>query len=1371
MEVYIEDLIDYSTMNNWHDASKETEEEKWIKADKAMACLRASLPPVVRTVYKYSLGLSETEQKKPHQVIQALKEYYGASIGISGERQKFLRLLQHEGESIGAWESRVRNHGAQCEYEAFADELMRDQFIAGLVSEPLRVKLIGKGHRHREGSQAKVSLREVVEVAKAFEATTFTNQLMKTARGTQEQVNYNNKTRQNHADHDGEQSSQSTQSQKGSLPCFWCNGNHRQPRQQYCPAFKKTCNTCGTIGHFARACRKRTGNRGRQQQQSNQIQDEQEEELFATDNGNIEIGSSTKSEIGNERGRKFFANLKLIDRDRERIMKTQIDSASTCNTISESMLKKLFPNSKISRTRATIQTYGSQTIKPKGKVTLCCEKGEKIHLIDFLVLDMPREKPPLLCGRDAQTLGYLKIYADEVHIVEKSNNLAEIPPLGQLTKEAVLQHYEEVFKPGRNKSLGTPLHIEVDPLVKPVHAPRRRVPVAKLDRVNNELRRLCDEGTIATVSQPTDWLSNMLVKEKPDGRIRLCIDPSQTINKAIKRPIYTIPTIEEQLPLLTKAKVFSTVDVSEAFHTIELDEASSLLTTFQGPNGRYRYTRMPFGISSGPEEYQRRQHEFLEGLKGVINIADDICIIGQGDTKEEADLDHDKNMVALLDKCNEFGLRLSAKKIQFKSKSVTFMGHKLTDKGVAPDPTKITAVKEMPRPTDKAGVLRFLGMCQYLSKFCKNLSEEVLPLRELTKQDVEFIWADAQETAFQSAKNLIASNTVLRYYDVNKPVTLQVDASEEAIGGALIQDGQPVCFTSHTLDSTERNYAQIEKECLAIVTCMNKWHHYLFGKKDILVHTDHQPLETIFKKPLCKAPRRLQRMMLKLQQYCFTVQYKRGKEMYIADTLSRAPLTKPTEAGTQKWEVFRIELATMDFKPPMISSGTFQRLQLETLKDPTLKALHKLVTKGWPSDKSTVPSEIRPFWSYRDEIATYDGVLVKAHQVIIPSILRPEMLEKIHKAHQGPESSIRRAREAMFWPGMQAAIRQTCLVCGTCAQYLTQRPAEPMQSHDIPELPWTKVSVDLFSFDGKDYLVTVDHYSDFFELDSLRNTTSNTVIRAMKRNFARLGIPLECVSDNGPQFISHEYDQFAKEYGFTLIKSSPYHSQGNGKAESAVKIAKTILKKARHEDPYLALLAYRNTPQQNYTYSPAQRLMSRKLRDILPTISTQLQPHPVPRNVVVKDIASRRTNSKLYYDRKVSRPLREFVRGEKVFVKPNPGNKHKPWVHGEVIDKPAPRSCLVQTPRGLVRRNHRQMRKAFVKPPNRYDTTENEDMEIESLPEVSLKPGSQSSTLIEMPGSEEPTAEPALQEEDAPLRRSRRQRRMPIRFQDYVVNA
>ena len=157
IDIYTEDLRDYCVMQNWYDSSKQTEVQRWTKPDKAITCLRASLPLAARAIYKYSLELSDKDQKKPHLVIDVLRKFYDTNIGVSGERQKFLCLLQEENEPIASWEARVRNQGAQCEYEDFADELMRDQFIAGFTSEALRVKLIGKGHRHRD-SQTKVAL-------------------------------------------------------------------------------------------------------------------------------------------------------------------------------------------------------------------------------------------------------------------------------------------------------------------------------------------------------------------------------------------------------------------------------------------------------------------------------------------------------------------------------------------------------------------------------------------------------------------------------------------------------------------------------------------------------------------------------------------------------------------------------------------------------------------------------------------------------------------------------------------------------------------------------------------------------------------------------------------------------------------------------------------------------------------------------------------------------------------------------------------------------------------------------------------------------------------------------------------------------------
>ena len=334
--------------------------------------------------------------------------------------------------------------------------------------------------------------------------------------------------------------------------------------------------------------------------------------------------------------------------------------------------------------------------------------------------------------------------------------------------------------------------------------------------------------------------------------------------------------------------------------------------------------------------------------------------------------------------------------------------------------------------------------------------------------------------------------------------------------------------------------------------------------------------------------------------------YKRGKELYVADTLSRAALKENCAVELESEMVFRVELEQMGLKPATMSDCTLNKMKEETRKDQTLKCLLETVRKGWPSDKLMLPPCIRQYWFFREEITLYEGVLLKTHQVIVPTVLRKEMLEKIHKSHQGADSSISRAREALFWPGMSANIRQMSEACGICAQFQTEQPREPMKSHEIPKLPWSRISVDLFQLAGKNYLVMVDHYSDFIELDHLKNTTANSVIKVMKKNFARHGIPSECVSDNGPQFDSSEYRSFAREYGFTPVKSSPYYSQGNGKAELAVKVAKNILKKSDNEDSYLALLAYRNTPQQGYVYSPAERLMARKLKDIIPMVPSQL---------------------------------------------------------------------------------------------------------------------------------------------------------------------
>ena len=382
--------------------------------------------------------------------------------------------------------------------------------------------------------------------------------------------------------------------------------------------------------------------------------------------------------------------------------------------------------------------------------------------------------------------------------------------------------------------------------------------------------------------QCTQWVSSMVVVPKKDGKLCICLDPKD-LNRAIRREHYPLPTIEDVATRLYGARVFTVLDVCKGFWHVELEEESS---SFNTPFGRYRWKRMPFGISSAPEVIQRRMHELIEGLMGVEVVADDFVVVGFGDTREEAVKDHDKNLDKFLRRCAARGIQLNSSKVNLRKMEVPFIGHVATDKGLRVDPTKVQAIKEMPQPTDVPEVRRLLGMVQYLAKFLPHLSDVTKPLRDLTQKDVEWAWDQLQQEAFRKLKEALSNTPVLRYYNLAQEVTIQCDASQFGLGAVLFQEGQPVAYASRALTDTETRYAQIEKELLAIVFACERFYAYIYCRDVVHVESDHQPLETIMRKSLHDAPKRLQRMLLQLQKHSLDVRYKKGKHMLLADTLS-----------------------------------------------------------------------------------------------------------------------------------------------------------------------------------------------------------------------------------------------------------------------------------------------------------------------------------------------------------------------------------------------------------------------------------------------------------------------------------------------------
>ena len=931
--------------------------------------------------------------------------------------------------------------------------------------------------------------------------------------------------------------------------CKFCGHTHILKKEE-CPAWGKTCKNCKKKNHFAVKC-----------QQKKKLHAVQESESESDDEQLLSVGQKRKDKI---------IKAEMITEGKK--VTCQVDSGASVNVISSRHIKR----SKLQECRTKLHVYNGSTIKAQGKTQLHLTNPKTGHHFkaDFVVVR--GDFTTLLGKKTSEDMGLITVHYQNFESISKIEDSTDI-----------LSSYADVFSDDQGSLPGI-AHFKIDETVTPVITPSCRIPHAMKKKVKAELEKLTDADVITPVEEPTSWCSRMVVATKKSGNLRICIDP-RPLNKALKREHYPLPVMDDILPKLAGSKVFSKLDLSNAYWHVHLDEESSMLTTFQTPYGRYRWKRLPFGTSVSSELFQKRLDQALEGLQGVIGVSDDVIVHGK-DTE-----DHDKNLSSLLERCRTLGIKLNKDKAELRKTQISFLGHLVTKDGLQIDPEKLEAVREMPKPQDVEGVRRFCGFVNYLAKFLPKLSEVLEPIRQLTREDTTWIWTPTHDKAFETVQKLVTEAPVLAFYNPEEELTIQCDASQSGLGAVLLQSDRPVAYASRALTDPETRYAQIEKELLAIVFSVEKFHQFTFGRP-VKVQSDHKPLEAILQKPLSSAPKRLQGMMLRLQGYDISVTYKKGKEMLLADTLSRAYLNRP---GEQE-DIEHINM--LDFV--LIRKERFEKLKDATDNDEALQKLKSVIMNGWPDDKSRLPMEVTPYHSFHDELSVQDGLIFKRDRVVIPFSMRSEMKQLLHSTHSGIDACLKRARECLYWPGMTGDIKQYISACEICQSYQSSNQPESLQSHELPSRQWEKIGVDLFELEGKDYMVTVDYLSNYWERDRLENTKASTVVRKLKAHFARYGSPCVLISDNGPQFTSENFKQFATTFDFEHRTSSPYNSKSNGKAESAVKTAKSILRKNKDGDQFLALLNYRNTPSQSTGTSPAQRFFNRRTRTLLPTCET-----------------------------------------------------------------------------------------------------------------------------------------------------------------------
>ena len=704
-----------------------------------------------------------------------------------------------------------------------------------------------------------------------------------------------------------------------------------------------------------------------------------------------------------------------------------------------------------------------------------------------------------------------------------------------------LQRFPKVFSGLGNLSGDYNIQLRSDATPHAIFTPRH-IPFPLRQQVADELNRMEKAGVISKVAQPTPWCAGMVVVPKKNGKVRICVD-LKPLNRSVLREVHPLPKVDETLARLSGAKIFSKLDANSGFWQIPLSPSSRLLTTFIIPMGRYCFNKLPFGISSAPEHFQRRMSEILTDLPGVVCQMDDILVFGK--TQDE----HDKHLKAVLRQIEEANVTLSPQKCEFSKAKLTFLGHVIDADGIRADPEKTKAIVNMSSPTSVSELRRFLGMANQLGKFTPNLAQITQPLRELLTKSRNWSWGPLQSKAFDLVKEELSKPTTLALYDPAASTKISADASAYGLGAVLLQKidshWKPVAYASRAMSETERRYAQIEKEALAATWACEKFSDFVLGKH-IALETDHKPLVPLLGiKDLDQLPPCILRFRLRLDRFSFDITHVPGKELYTADTLSRVPLHCEISADiTELQELAELCIAHIISHLPAGSQRLESYCKAQS-EDPLCRQLIEYCNGGWPDLEDLNPM-VRCCWEFRGELKFCDGLLMQGQRVFVPEALRKEVLHKLHGGHQGITRCRSRAKISVWWPGLSQHLKKFIQNCLQCARDYRPNKEPLIIPSTIPDYPWQQLAADLFQLKGADYLVIVDYFSRYPEVHKLTTTTSQSIINSLKTVFTRHGIPETLRTDNGPQFSSQQFAEFAKQYDFTHTSSSPHFPASNG---------------------------------------------------------------------------------------------------------------------------------------------------------------------------------------------------------------------------------
>ena len=792
-------------------------------------------------IYK-TFGFTEEEKNKLKPLLEKFEVHFLPKANLSYERYIFFTMRQQSVQSLEQFIITLKEQAQKCHLEQLEDGLIKCMIICGVRSPEIREKLL---------QDDSLTLEKVIQQCKIMEMAKEQSKEMESEGDNSNIVGaVNYQPRRNFTDKGKHFSNKNKQNQGKITSCTKCGKSHDINK---CPAYGKFCSTCKKKNHFSVVCKnKKFVQEVEQGETVDTIVDQNASDPYMF-LGSIEINAINDDNVS-------VWNTDIIVNNKK--LKLKVDTGAMCNVLSVEHLKMLnLLNIPIKSSGVRLRAYTGDSLKVIGVCNIQCKKNNENYNLEFFIVE----------SNTQAILGLSSCI--KLKVIKKIESVSSDNYFNEITTK-----YSDVFT--GIGCLSKPYSIKLKENVRPVVHPTRRVALPLLPKLKHSLVELEKQNIIKKVEEATDWVNALVITKKPNGSLRICLDPKD-LNENIQREQCLIPTIDEITSKMTGATIFSTLDATCGFYQVVLDEASSDLCVFGTPFGRYKFLRLPYGIKSAPEVFQQRFREVFRNCEGTEIYIDDLIVWGK-DQQE-----HDLRLKQVMETAKINNVKFNKEKCHFGKSSIKYMGHIISKEGVSPDESKIEAIKNLTIPTCKEDVQRVLGMLTYVSKFIPNFSCKSEPLRSLLKKDTLFTWGPLQQKSFDTLKSVLSTSSVLQFFDVNKDTVVSVDSSKSGVCTVLLQNNLPCAYASKALTQAQERYAQIEKEMAAICFGLNRFHEYIFSKR-VRVETDHQPLITILKKPLNKCPARLQRMLLQVQKYDIEVCYRPGKQLVIADALSRA---------------------------------------------------------------------------------------------------------------------------------------------------------------------------------------------------------------------------------------------------------------------------------------------------------------------------------------------------------------------------------------------------------------------------------------------------------------------------------------------------